>query len=156
MNCEHCGAKMKDNDSVCPKCGKASSVTRIYLSCRACGATLTQDDDAKVFRCPYCGAKQLLEESENVKLARINADKEKEKAKAAWFSFQDKIKESRIKLSVDYETSFIKHWTVILICICNIVRHSFDTVKSISHGYSKTCFFKHFEVVVIIPYGHDL
>ena len=117
MNCEHCGAKMKDNDSVCPKCGKAPSVTRIYLSCRACGATLTQDDDAKVFRCPYCGAKQLLEESENVKLARINADKEKEKAKAAWFSFQDKLKESRIKLSVDYETSFIKHWTVILICI---------------------------------------
>lgn len=117
MNCEHCGAKMTDHASVCPKCGKAPSVTRIYLSCRECGAPLTPDPDAKILHCPYCGAKQLLEESENVKLARINADKEKEKTKAARFAAEVKRKEDKIKRSVNYNTSFAKRWAIILICI---------------------------------------
>ena len=45
----------------------------IRMVCRKCGSNMDTDGDRQVLFCPYCGAKELLVESDYVKEARINA-----------------------------------------------------------------------------------
>lgn len=46
------------------------------LICESCGGTMEVDADKSIISCPYCGSKELIEESDEVKIAKIKADAE--------------------------------------------------------------------------------
>ena len=41
------------------------------LKCQSCGGVLNLDDAREVMFCPYCGSKEIFEESDSVKKERI-------------------------------------------------------------------------------------
>ena len=50
-----------------------ASEHRIRMVCQKCGSNMDADSDKQMLFCPYCGAKEILVESDYVKEARINA-----------------------------------------------------------------------------------
>jgi len=48
-------------------------VQKIKMSCQKCGSTTELDSEKQILFCPYCGAKELIVESDYVKEARIKA-----------------------------------------------------------------------------------
>lgn len=50
----------------------------ISLVCEKCKGTMTVDKDRSVLRCPYCGSAELIPENDNVKIAKIKNDTQKE------------------------------------------------------------------------------
>lgn len=46
----------------------------ISLKCNECGGILDVDDQKKVLFCPYCGSKELLVESDAVKIEQIRSN----------------------------------------------------------------------------------
>lgn len=53
----------------------------VKLTCSDCGGTMNIDADKKVLLCPFCGSKKIILESDEVKIAKIQADADVEKAK---------------------------------------------------------------------------
>ena len=43
----------------------------IQLICKKCNGILETDEDRKIFFCPYCGSKELTEESDAVKIEQM-------------------------------------------------------------------------------------
>lgn len=77
MFCSKCGNELSDGDAFCSKCGTAvqSSVKNaIHLVCQHCGSTMEFDEKHRIIVCPYCGSKELIEESDDVKIERIKSD----------------------------------------------------------------------------------
>lgn len=50
----------------------------VSLVCTHCGGTMTIDKDSSVLMCPYCGSTELVHENDNVKIAKIKNDTQKE------------------------------------------------------------------------------
>ncbi|MBR2067274.1 MAG: hypothetical protein IJ875_03320 [Solobacterium sp.] len=48
----------------------------LKLKCIECGGTMDVDPSKKVLACPYCGSKQLMVDSDEVKIAEINANRD--------------------------------------------------------------------------------
>ncbi|MBP5595048.1 MAG: hypothetical protein J6Y02_06675 [Pseudobutyrivibrio sp.] len=44
------------------------------LKCEDCGGIMEIDQAKSILCCPYCGSKELIEESDDVKKAKIKAD----------------------------------------------------------------------------------
>lgn len=53
----------------------------VKLTCSDCGGTMDIDADKKVLLCPFCGSKKIILESDEVKMAKIQADADVEKAR---------------------------------------------------------------------------
>lgn len=53
----------------------------VKLTCSDCGGTMDIDADKKVLLCPFCGSKKIILESDEVKIAKIQADADVEKAR---------------------------------------------------------------------------
>ena len=54
-------------------------VKTVLLKCKNCGGVLNGDEDGdNIIECPFCGSKELIVESDAVKIARIKAEKEVE------------------------------------------------------------------------------
>lgn len=84
MKCAHCGKIIPKNTKFCPECGKPVTapkddppIHRIVLKCQKCNGTMTVDSDQKILFCPYCGAKEMILESDNVTIERIKNEREK-------------------------------------------------------------------------------
>lgn len=45
----------------------------ISLKCKSCGAALNIDEDREIMCCPFCGSKEIFEESDDVKKTRIRS-----------------------------------------------------------------------------------
>ena len=45
----------------------------IKLKCKECGGIMDRDENRPILYCPYCGSKELVEESDEVTKARIEA-----------------------------------------------------------------------------------
>lgn len=76
MFCSKCGNELRANDSFCSKCGAEVNVqsnNTVHLTCKNCGSSMTFDDDKQIVACPYCGSKELLIESDDVKIERIKS-----------------------------------------------------------------------------------
>ena len=76
MFCSKCGNELRANDSFCSKCGaevNTQSNNTVHLTCKNCGSSMTFDDDKQIVACPYCGSKELLIESDDVKIERIKS-----------------------------------------------------------------------------------
>ena len=44
------------------------------LKCKSCNGTMEMDEERPILFCPYCGSKELVEESDDVIKARIDAN----------------------------------------------------------------------------------
>lgn len=80
MYCSKCGYQLDENDNFCPKCGNkvgssaGNNVRMIRLKCQDCNGTLEIDEKREIVTCPYCGSKNLIPESDAVKIAKIQTD----------------------------------------------------------------------------------
>lgn len=76
MFCSKCGNELSDGDAFCSKCGAkvgTNSQSTIHLVCQHCGSVMDYDDERQIVACPYCGSKELIEESDDVKIERIKS-----------------------------------------------------------------------------------
>ncbi len=54
------------------------AVQTYELKCKSCGGTLNYEEGSDVLVCPYCGAREILAESDAVKIEKIRSDAYKE------------------------------------------------------------------------------
>lgn len=76
MFCSKCGNELSDGDAFCSKCGAkvgTNSQSTIHLVCQHCGSVMDYDDERQIVACPYCGSRELVEESDDVKIERIKS-----------------------------------------------------------------------------------
>lgn len=94
MKCEKCGAELFNSAKFCHVCGnpisqKEKPVLTRRLECKHCGGFMDVDETRNVKICPYCGSKELVEESDQVTMQRIKShawkevEQEKEETKRA-------------------------------------------------------------------------
>lgn len=50
----------------------------VKMKCKSCNGTLEMDESKSVIFCPYCGAKDLIIEDNEVKIAKIESDNRKD------------------------------------------------------------------------------
>ena len=82
MFCMKCGQKLPEDAIFCSKCGSkvgrftASNTNNeriMHLKCGSCGGTMMVDVDRPILTCPYCGASDLINESDNVTIQRVKS-----------------------------------------------------------------------------------
>lgn len=83
MKCEKCGAELFSSAKFCHVCGhkipqKEKPVLTKRLECQHCGGIMDVDETRNVKVCPYCGSKELVEESDSVTKQRIKSHAWKE------------------------------------------------------------------------------
>lgn len=101
MFCPNCGAKNPDTSKFCVSCGsslkieepKPAAPGKIQLRCNACGGTLEAPNDRNVLVCPYCGAKELMTENDNVAIQRLKSNTTKDLV----FGVMDRAQEARVR-----------------------------------------------------------
>lgn len=80
MFCMKCGQNLPNDAVFCSKCGNkvghgatSSNDKIIHLKCRSCGGSMSVDADRPVLTCPYCGASDLINESDDVTIQRVKS-----------------------------------------------------------------------------------
>lgn len=68
----------------------------VSLVCAHCGGTMTVDKDSSILKCPYCGSAELIRENDNVKIAKIKNDTQKE-IEIKKMEYEDRERERRYK-----------------------------------------------------------
>lgn len=83
MFCSKCGQKLMDDAIFCFKCGykvgtsisENTNHERItHLRCKSCNGSMSLDKDRPVLTCPYCGASDLINESDAVTIQRVKSN----------------------------------------------------------------------------------
>lgn len=129
MFCSKCGNELSDGDAFCSKCGAKVGTdcqSTIHLVCQHCGSVMDYDDERQIVACPYCGSKELIEESDDVKIERIKSktvltrekqanDFELEKERYAEELRQRKNSESWKVIGIGYAVIFILIAIVIIV-----------------------------------------
>lgn len=129
MFCSKCGNELSDGDAFCSKCGAkvgTNSQSTIHLVCQHCGSVMDYDDERQIVACPYCGSKELIEESDDVKIERIKSktvltrekqanDFELEKERYAEELRQKKNSETWKVIGISYAIIFILIAIVIIV-----------------------------------------
>ena len=128
MYCNHCKTQIDDDAAFCPNCGETVIPAGIRLSCENCGAVLTPEKNEEIMTCPYCGSKHLFRESDQVKIARMNAAAEKERLRTE--KKQQENAEIR-KAAEKYRKSFRRYWTILCMIVCFLMG-----IVSIDNGYT--------------------
>ena len=75
MYCPKCNKQYPDNVKFCSVCGTALSETlnaqTIQLRCKNCDGVMNVDSEHSVLACPFCSSKELILESDNVKIEKV-------------------------------------------------------------------------------------
>lgn len=100
MKCEKCGAELFNSAKFCHVCGhpvpqKEKLVLSKRLECRHCGGIMDVDETRNVKVCPYCGSKELVEESDQVTMQRIKSH--------AWKEVQKDKEETKRAVATEHE-----------------------------------------------------
>lgn len=100
MKCEKCGAELFNSAKFCHVCGhpvpqKEKPVLSKRLECRHCGGIMDADETRNVKVCPYCGSKELVEESDQVTMQRIKSH--------AWKEVQKDKEETKKAVATEHE-----------------------------------------------------
>lgn len=85
MKCPICGEQISRNDKFCPGCGnpvqslksKGKPVT-LQCNCKNCGGMMNFDQKKSILLCPFCGAKEIVIEDEDITIQRIKSQAYKE------------------------------------------------------------------------------
>ncbi len=100
MFCPNCGSENPDSNKFCISCGSSLShqsqplpghPMKIQLRCKACGGTLEAPNDRNILSCPFCGAKEMMTENDNVTIQRLKSNT----AKDLVFGVMDRVQESK-------------------------------------------------------------
>ena len=51
---------------------------RLHLKCKSCYGTMDVSEDREILLCPYCGSKELIIQSDRVKIQKIKSQVYKE------------------------------------------------------------------------------
>lgn len=73
MKCEKCGADIIETAKFCPVCGNRVNTQIRNLECSKCGGLMEINSDSPVIICPYCGNKEILQESDKITKQRIRS-----------------------------------------------------------------------------------
>ena len=130
MKCEKCGAELFNSAKFCHVCGnpipqKEKPVLTRRLECKHCGGFMDVDETRNVKICPYCGSKELVEESDQVTIQRIKShawkevEQEKEETKRA-IARGHEVTE-RQKSSDSSKESIMCALVVIVLCVVAII-----------------------------------
>ena len=100
MYCKECGKKIGSGVKFCQFCGApagsekagAESAVTVRMTCRSCRASMEIVPGTREMVCPYCGARELIEDSDAIKKARINAELEKTRLET-----EERIETERLK-----------------------------------------------------------
>lgn len=100
MKCEKCGAELFSSAKFCHVCGhkipqKEKLVLTKRLECQHCGGIMDVDETRNVKVCPYCGSKELVEESDQVTMQRIKSH--------AWKEVQKDKEETKRAVATEHE-----------------------------------------------------
>lgn len=94
MICQKCGAENKDGALFCENCGTSlsnhSETKLIKLHCKNCGGEMSIDPEVSQITCPYCGEKQVLIDSDTVKIEKEKYKTYKEMQKTQYQEEQAK------------------------------------------------------------------
>ena len=84
-NCPICGKELSQNSKYCPGCGNPvqkigdrNKPTTLQCTCKNCGGTMNYDKEQSILLCPFCGAKEIVIEDEDITIARIRSNAYKE------------------------------------------------------------------------------
>ncbi|MBQ0141864.1 MAG: hypothetical protein KBT06_03525 [Prevotellaceae bacterium] len=69
------------------------------LKCKDCNGTMILDENKTIIACPYCGSKELIEESDEVKIETIKANKEIEMQKEAFRAMESEDKRDTLMIA---------------------------------------------------------
>ena len=100
MFCNQCGKQNPDNSRFCNQCGYSfinrgnSGNSRVSSICSKCGATMTIDIQTQEFTCPHCGAKDVILESDKVKIERMRYNSQIE---ADRMQYENKVEMEKMK-----------------------------------------------------------
>lgn len=102
MKCEKCGAELFNSAKFCHVCGnpipqKEKPVLTRRLECKHCGGFMDVDETRNVKICPYCGSKELVEESDQVTMQRIKSH--------AWKEVEQEKEETRRAIARGHEVT---------------------------------------------------
>ena len=91
---------MSEGVKFCSKCRQKvadDSPKTIQLKCRDCGGIMTSEEENTILCCPYCGSKELIPESDDVKIERIKSQtyKDIELEKIKYMSEKEKRESDR-------------------------------------------------------------
>ena len=84
--CPKCGAKVYGK--FCSNCGEkipedtvseSSGTKRMQMRCQNCNGELRFDSDKSILSCPFCGSTEIIVESDEVKLQRMQNEIETER-----------------------------------------------------------------------------
>ena len=125
MYCSKCGYEAKDGEKFCVKCGAilndTTSKKTIKLTCEDCGGEMNIEAGRNVHTCPYWGSKNLIAESDEVTIARINKESDAERMR---FEKEKREYEEELRVKKDKEdTKFIiialpiLVLTLVIICV---------------------------------------
>ncbi|MBQ6154116.1 MAG: zinc-ribbon domain-containing protein [Ruminococcus sp.] len=84
--CQKCGKEIADNAVFCAVCGTkqdalsptANMPKTVTMVCSKCSGTMTVDEQNNSVVCPYCGSRELILESDAVKVEKIKTEAQKE------------------------------------------------------------------------------
>ena len=138
MKCEKCGAELFNSAKFCHVCGhpvpqKEKPVLTKRLECQHCGGIMDVDETRNVKVCPYCGSKELVDESDQVTMQRIKShawkevQKDKEETKRAVNNARE-ITE-RQKSSDSRKETYITLITVIVLAIIGAAMCLFKIIQ---------------------------
>lgn len=81
MDCQKCGFKVNEYDTFCHNCGtrieKKQSNT-YSLICRNCGGIMDVDKERSLLYCPFCKAKEYINDPDGITIERIKSETYKE------------------------------------------------------------------------------
>ena len=102
MKCEKCGTELFNSAKFCHVCGnpipqKEKPVLTRRLECKHCGGFMDVDETRNVKICPYCGSKELVEESDQVTMQRIKSH--------AWKEVEQEKEETRRVIARGHEVT---------------------------------------------------
>lgn len=151
MYCIKCGEKLPDGAAYCASCGQKVNVSTksdtkenseksksqtsgpkiLHLRCASCGGDMQVSDDEQEVTCPYCGAKEKILESDDVKTEKIKRDVEF--AKMADRKERREQKEQKEERT-EYKNGRLAKITIIFAVICLICMFSSFSSKHILAG----------------------
>lgn len=93
MRCPNCNKDINANTSFCPYCGTKAVQTiepkKLSLKCQNCGGTLDIDENQTLMCCPFCGSKEIIVESDVVKVERIRSQTQTDIEKSRINAYRD-------------------------------------------------------------------
>jgi hypothetical protein len=105
MFCSKCGASVTEGSKYCHCCGtviekESYSSKYIQLICKRCNGTMQVEEGHQVLICPFCGAKEMLFENDDVIIEKVKNQTVKE------------VELSKLRIQNDENKRDFKKWAI--------------------------------------------